>query len=318
MYGAGQRRDWSASGLYRGHVHAAEPSPSVVERVTSLAGSKPIAWRRITGGGYTPAERWVADLEDGSSVFAKVATTEDTAGWLRDEHRVYAELRADFIPRMLGWGDDQEAPVLLLEDLSPGKWPPPWSSERVDRVRRMLGRIREADPPEGLPSLEEWRDRLACWTEVRDEPEGLLALGLCSAEWLAAALPRFIEAERSAVLTGHELVHLDVRSDNICFLGRRTLLVDWNLACIGNAYVDPAGWAPSLYLEGGPPPEEVAPGQPELAALVAGFFAYRAPLPQIPTAPRVRKIQLDQLRVALPWAARALGLPPPDGEGRVR
>lgn len=303
--------------LYRGHVHTSQPSPSIVERVASLAGSKPVAWRSGTGGGYTPAQRWVAELEDGSSVFAKVATTEDTAAWLRDELRVYARLRADFIPRMLGWEDDAQAPVLLLEDLSQGEWPPPWSSERVNRVTRMLRQIRKIDPPEGLPTLEECRDRLECWKEVRAEPEGFLSLGLCSAEWLAAALPRLIEAEESAVLTGHQLVHLDVRSDNICFLGDRTLLVDWNLACMGNADVDLAAWAPSLHLEGGPPPEEVASGQPELAALVTGFFAYRAPLPYIPTAPRVRMIQLDQLRTALPWAARALGLPPPDGQGLI-
>lgn len=298
-------------------MEVAKPSQAIIERVASLAGSEPVAWRRISGGGYTPAARWVAHLKDGSSVFAKVGTTEDTASWLRDEHRVYERLEAEFLPRMLGWSDDQGAPILLLEDLSGGEWPPPWSSERVDRIGRMLERIRERDPPDGLPALEEYRGRLACWTEVRDHPDGFLALGLCSRKWLEWALPVLIHAEASAVLEGHELVHLDVRSDNICFLGQRTLLVDWNLACVGNADIDLAGWAPSLRLEGGPPPEEVAGGQSELAALVAGFFAHRAPLPQIPTAPGVRTVQLDQLRVALPWASRALELPPPDGEGLI-
>ena len=36
-------------------------------------------------------------------------------------------------------------------------------------------------------------------------------------------------------------------------------------------------------------------------------------IPPIPQAPRVRDVRLSQLRAALPWAARALGLPPPDG-----
>jgi hypothetical protein len=44
---------------------------------------------------------------------------------------------------------------------------------------------------------------------------------------------------------------------------------------------------------------------------MSGFFAARAGLPPIPTAPHVREVQLAQLRTALPWAARALGLPPP-------
>jgi len=34
--------------------------------------------------------------------------------------------------------------------------------------------------------------------------------------------------------------------------------------------------------------------------------------PVIPHAPRVRSVQLDQLRIALPWAARSCGLPPPE------
>ena len=298
-------------------MDVAEPSPRIAERIATVIGSTPTRWRRITGRGYTPAERWVFTLPNGSSAFAKVGTTEDTANWLRDERRVYARVQAEFLPRLLEWDDDPASPILLLEDLSGGEWPPPWSAERVGRVRRMLEQVRRADPPEVLPRLEEWRSRLASWTDVRDDPEGFLALGLSSREWLDRALPTLIAADRSAVLQGDQLVHLDVRSDNICFLGDRTVMVDWNLACVGNAKIDPVGWAPSLHHEGGPPPEEVAAGHPELTALVTGYFAHRARLAPIPTAPRVRRVQLDQLRVALPWAARALGLPPPDGDGLI-
>ena len=46
---------------------------------------------------------------------------------------------------------------------------------------------------------------------------------------------------------------------------------------------------------------------------VSGFFAARAGLPEIPVAPHVRGLQRAQLRAALPWAIRALGLPPEDG-----
>src|SRR5262249_17677251 len=60
-----------------------------------------------------------------------------------------------------------------------------------------------------------------------------------------------------------------------------------------------------------PLPEQVADGS--YAACVAGFFASRAGLPEVPAAPRVRWFQRRQLAVALPWAARVLGLPAPDG-----
>jgi Phosphotransferase enzyme family len=224
-----------------------------------------VGWRRILEGGFTPAERWVVGLEDDRSVFAKVGVTDLTAGWLRDEHRVYLQLQAGFMPRMLGWDDDDDHPILLLEDLSGGRWPPPWSEEDVRRVVGMLDDVRWSRPPDGLPSLESMRGDLASWSKVADEPESFLALGVCRRPWLDRALPALIEADRAAGLAGNELLHLDVRSDNICFAGDRTLIVDWNLACVGNAMLDQVAWIPSLLLEWGSRAHAVSPAEPELA-----------------------------------------------------
>ncbi|MGI8639393.1 MAG: sensor histidine kinase [Pyrinomonadaceae bacterium] len=62
--------------------------------------------------------------------------------------------------------------------------------------------------------------------------------------------------------------------------------------------------------EGGPEPEKILPDAPEVAAWVSGFFAARAGLPEISDAPRVRLVQRQQMETALPWAVRALDLPP--------
>ena len=59
---------------------------------------------------------------------------------------------------------------------------------------------------------------------------------------------------------------------------------------------------------------QALPDEPEITAWVAGFMACRAGLPLIPSAPRVRLVQCAQLSTALPWAMRALALPPLDGE----
>jgi hypothetical protein len=91
------------------------------------------------------------------------------------------------------------------------------------------------------------------------------------------------------------------------------VLVDWNWACRGNPKLDVAGWLPSLALEGGPAPETILPAEGELAAFVAGFYAAHAGLPPLPGRPTLRTLQLGMLRQSLAWAARALGLPPPDG-----
>jgi aminoglycoside phosphotransferase (APT) family kinase protein len=107
------------------------------------------------------------------------------------------------------------------------------------------------------------------------------------------------------------LLHLDTRSDNLCFRDGRALIIDWDGPMVGNPDVDIAFWLPSLAAEGGPQPEAILPAAPELAAWTAGYFCARAGGPPIPEAPHVRPLQLAQARTALPWAARALGFPVP-------
>jgi hypothetical protein len=70
-------------------------------------------------------------------------------------------------------------------------------------------------------------------------------------------------------------------------------------------------WMPSLMFEWGPQAERFDPHEPELAALVAGYFGHHGRLPSIPDAPRVRQVQREQLSTALPWVAKLLHLPPP-------
>jgi hypothetical protein len=282
-------------------------------RVAALLGARPIAWQPVAGG-YTSAGRWRVRLASGATAFVKAGTSAQTAGWLRDEYRVYRQIRQDFLPHLLGWDDDGAAPLLILEDLGAAEWPPPWTPERVERVRAMLAQVAATPAPSDLPSLEDARAMLTGWVEVARDPVSFLALSLCSPAWLEVALPALLAAEAGATLAGEALVHLDVRSDNICFAGARAMLVDWNWACRGNPLVDVAGWLPSLRTEGGPDPLEILPDAPELAALMAGFFASRAGLPDPTPHGRLRALQLAQLRTALPWAIASLGLPPLDGE----
>ncbi len=288
------------------------PSASLVARVARALGDQPTAWAPVAGG-YTQAARWRVWLPSGATAFVKAATSAETAAWLRAEQTVYAQVTGPFLPRPLGWDDEGDAPLLLLEGLSAGIWPPPWSPARVERVRASLAMVAATPAPAGLPSLEALRDQFSGWRLVAEEPAPFLALGLCSAHWLASALSALRAAEAAADLAGESLVHLDVRSDNLCFLGERTLLVDWNWACRGNPRLDVAAWLPSLCAEGGPAPDAILPHEPALATLMAGFFAARAGLPDPTPDGRLRPLQLRQLRVALPWAAASLALPPLDG-----
>jgi hypothetical protein len=292
------------------------PDGSLQRRIEAVMGRRPATWQRAEGG-YTPAQRWVVSFEDGTSCFVKTAASQPGSPmdeWLRREHDVYSRLAAaSFLPRLLGWDDDGTQPMLVLEDLSDAHWPPPWTHDRVEAVRGMLEEV-HACQLDGLPPAEVLDpDLTRHWAEVQANSRPFLSLGLCSESWLRVGLPALIDSAGQADLSGNELVHFDVRSDNLCFVEGRTLLIDWNFASRGNGDLDLAAWLPSLHSEGGPAPEALLPHAPQWAATISGYFASQAGLPPIAHAPRVRQVQLSQLRSALPWAVRALGLPPLDG-----
>ncbi|MEA2598741.1 MAG: hypothetical protein QOF01_5210 [Thermomicrobiales bacterium] len=292
-----------------------DPGPLLADRVARLTGRRPIGWESAPAGGFTRATRVIAHFADGGTAFVKAATDDLTTGWIRDEIAVYRHLRAPFAPAVFAL-DESDPPLIVLEDLRAGYWPPPWRPGDVEAVLATLAAVRSTPPPPDLPSLAGWRESLASWRHVAAEPAPFLALGLCSPRWLERALPDLLAADETAPLEGDELLHLDVRGDNLC-LGlpnRPAILVDWNHSCRGNAELDPIGWLPSLYRQGGPPPDAVAPdADGRLVAFLAGFWAWRAPQPPPSPDSTLRALQADVLRVTLPWAAARLGLAPPDG-----
>lgn len=285
--------------------------PEVIARAERVLGVPAVTWMQAASRGYALGDRWLARLRDGRSVFVKCAIDAATAESLRAEHAVYSALRAPFIPPLLGW-EEAELPLLILADLSAAEWPPPWTPDSIETVLDTLAEVAATEPPNGLRRLV--ADPPETWGAVARQPDPFLALGLCSEPWLEQCLPMLLEASRPALLDGDALLHLDVRSDNLCIHDGRAVLVDWNLACVGNGAFDVAFWLPSLTLEHGAQPDELVRDRPDVdafAVTVAGFFAARAGLPPPPGAPTVRPFQLSQLEVALPWAARVLGLPTP-------
>ena len=284
------------------------------EWLQCLLGSPVTSARPVLNSGYTPVSRRLITLADGRTAFVKQAVDEATADALRLEQWAYAHLCGPWLPKLLGWRDD-ERPVLVLEDLSGCVWPPPWTAGRVRAVRAALTDIAAHSAPTGLRRAVDSDYGDYGWPEVARDPAPLLSLGLCSERWLNDALEPLLEAADPQLLDGNSLCHLDVRSDNLCLRDGQAVLIDWNLAAVGNPQFDLAFWLPSLRAEGGPLPEAVATIPQGVVALVAGFFASHAGWPDVPHAPEARRIQRVQLVVALPWAARALGLPAPDLQG---
>ena len=279
--------------------------------VQAIVGQQVVDIDELPGArGYTPALRRIALLADGSTVFIKVAVDDMTAGWLDAERRTYDALDgAPFLPRYHGCRDG----VLVIEDLRRGHWPPPWRPGDIERVFSMLDDVAATEPPADVYDLEQVGDQmLRKWATVAADPAPLLRRGVCSPRWLNEALPTLLDAESNASLKGKALVHFDARSDNCCLLGHRTILVDWNGTAKGTAALDRICLAQSVTVAGGPPPDSMVPNaDPGIVTMITGYFAEQAPQPTIPSAPGVRGIQLEALRVCLPWTARVLDLPPP-------
>ena len=284
------------------------PSAEFIARAERLLGSQIVSWRRVNGG-YSMAEHWSLDLAGGHRVFAKLATSESIATAIRNEHAKIPAVDRKFRCGVVAF-EDGHRPLLLLEDLCHGYWPPPWRPGDVERVRETLEDMWKMST--GRLVADVYWSRDTSWQKIRDYPDPFLGLGLCTRDWLEACLGALIEAEELAHVEGRDFVHGDLWSSNICLLDDHVVFVDWNCAGRANRLTDLALWLPSLRLEGGPLPEEVETGLGSYAAVLAAFFAEQAPLTPPADAAGVRRFQLRQLRIALPWACRELGLPAPD------
>ena len=276
------------------------------DRIARAVGARPVHYERRPGG-YSTADRFSVALDDGRRVFVKSAVAENMAGWLRREHEVYAALSGTFIPDLVGWDDDGTRPLLAIEDLSHADWTARWDRTRVDAVLGALDELARCTPPPNTqPVRETHPDLWGRWRIVADDPEPFLSTGLRDRAWLERSLSTILAAAESAPADGDRVCHLDVRSDNICFVGDRAVLVDWNWTSLANPALDLAAWLPSARVEGGPAPWELLRDAGVLAAFVAGVWAAVAGLPPPETAPYVRDVQRRQLAVALDWIDRDL------------
>jgi hypothetical protein len=160
-------------------------------------------WEPIAAGGYTRARKWRVTLDDGTRVFAKEASASEIA--------VFGAVDASFLPRVHAVRDG----ILLLEDLSEAHWPPPYPDD-TSPLLAALEEVAATPPPAQLPRLTDG----SRWQAIASEPWPLLALGLCSGDWLDRSLPGLIEAEARVPVSGDGLVHYDVWAGNLCFADR--------------------------------------------------------------------------------------------------
>ena len=277
----------------------------LLKEIELLTG-KSIASTRPVKGGYTEACRVILPYTDTTSAFLKAAVNELTAGWLKDEKRMYEEVSGNFMPKVLYSGEYNGLPFLLLEDLSHATWPPPWNKKQIAEVISTLDIVHAQPAPEHLGTLEEFRKGLGGWEIIQQDISGFLALGICTKEWLLENLPIIVDAERKAVLEGDSIVHLDLRSDNLCFVGDRTVLIDWNHSRRGNGKLDLISWLPSLAMETDIAPWDLVMDEPEILTMLMGYFARTAYIST--PRPGLQELRIAMLKAGFPWMCKSLNI----------
>lgn len=313
----GARLDWSAV-----------PARIRAEAERRMGGTVAAVASQPTG--FSPGVAARLALADGRRVFVKAigpAPNPDSPEFHRREARIVAALPERVPAPRLQWSLDDAASgwvVLAFEDVD-GRHPAqPWRPEELDRVLGALAELADELTPSPLPDTlvarasDAFREYIHGWRMLRDEQqEGLPRLDAWSARHLEELIA--LEAAAPAAAAGETLLHFDVRADNMLLTPERVWLVDWPHAHVGAAWVDVVCFAPSVAMQGGPPPEELIARHPACraadpaaitaaVAALAGFFTHRSLQPPPPGLPTLRAFQAAQAAVARAWIAERAGL----------
>jgi hypothetical protein len=243
----------------------------------------------------------------------KAAANAVARGQIEREAAIIDAVQASYMPQFYGSAAVGDWAVLVLEDLSGGRWPPPYP----DDGRALLDTVASVGstaPPPGLDRRPEGRPYGTYWARIAADPDPVLANGCFSAAWLEAALPLLDAAESRARLAGDDLVHDDVWAGNTCYAKRRALLIDWAGASIADRRIDLAYALLSIRASGATPPPVEFSDEAAYAALLAGANAYQAAQPVNPLiahGDELREGWLYDLDYALVWVSELLELPPP-------
>jgi aminoglycoside phosphotransferase len=296
--------------------------PAVVRDWAARFGPGPPRSVRDVVGGFSPGATSILEWP-GRSVFVKAVGSElnpESPGLHRREIVISSALpRSVRFPRLLDTYDDGTW-VALAFDVVAGRPPRhPWEADELSRVVAALATLHDELTPSPAPTLEPLADYrraiFGAWSE-------LAAAGPSPGldPWVQNNLLRLAELEASwpTACAGSTLVHGDVRSDNVLLSDDDVVFVDWPHAGVGNPAFDLVAWAPSVVLEGGPPPETLlalyGPSgrlDPDtltvLLAAVAGFFVSHSLRPSPPGLPTLRPFQAAQGEVAVAWLSRRTG-----------
>lgn len=301
-----------ASGVRIGWAELPSSVRAAVEHVLGSAVVEAVSQR----GGFSPGCADRVRTADGRRAFVKAvagSTNEHSPGLHRREIGVTAALPAAApAPRLLGSHDDGDWVAVVLTDVE-GRHPRlPWEREELEAVRTAFEAVASVPLDDGLAWLPEtgpgFAQDFAGWHRLVDDPDPALD------PWVARNLDRLaVAADRGeAALDGDQLVHGDVRADNLLVRpDGAVVVVDWPWATRGAAWFDRLALLVNvgLYDPGASLEELRASWLPEVdaddvdavLAGLAGYFVDVARRPDPPGLPTVRAFQRAQGEVVVRW-----------------
>ena len=280
--------------------------------------------------GFSPGVAARLTTDNGRRVFAKAVGPEpnaDAPSIHRREISIVAALPTSVpMPRLLWSYDEGDGGwvVLVFEDIN-GRHPEqPWQSGELDRVVAAMEELTTLLNPSPLSdsvvgtARDTFDSDIRGWRRLRDQRPS--QLGLLDS-WSRRHLETLVDIEETAAeaVVGDALLNLDIRADNILLTPQRTWFVDWPHARVGAAWLDVVTFAPSVTMQGGPPPEQViarhaacrtADSEAITAAVVAiaGYFTHQSVQSPPPGLPTLRAFQHGQGAVAREWISTRTGL----------
>jgi aminoglycoside phosphotransferase len=304
------------------HLPWAQVPEPVQTWAAHVGGGAPTRVRDLRGG-FSPGA--AARLEcPGQALFVKAvgaSLNPESPVMHRRESVVSASLPDTVMfPSLLATYDDGDWVALAFEAVDGRPPRHPWERKELDSVVAALSALHDALTPSPAPQVERaasyFQSLFGGWAGLADLPEPPARLD----PWARAHLSSLADLETGWPIAceGPTLVHGDVRSDNLLITRDGVVFVDWPHAAIGTPAFDLVVWAPSVVLEGGPPPEDLLAAHPQtsaadpdvvttLLAAVCGFFVSRSFRPPPPGLPTVRAFQAAQGEVALAWLRRRTG-----------
>jgi aminoglycoside phosphotransferase (APT) family kinase protein len=302
--------------------------PAAVRSAFEAWAGAPVLAAHSQPSGFSPGVAARLVLADQRRVFVKAIGPKpnaDSPSFHRREARIVAALPEGLpVPRLRWFLDDNVTGwVMLVFDEVTGTHPQqPWRLDELDRVIDRLAHLADGLTPSPLaqPDVPTASKRLATrirgWQTLLDAPRERDGLD----DWSSRHLSALAELEKRApeAVQGETLLHFDVRADNVLLDADKVWFFDWPHACLGADWFDVVAFAPSVTMQGGPPPEDVLERYPRYraadpsdvtAALAAitGFFVRTSLEPPPPGLPTVRAFQAAQAAVARAWLADRTG-----------